>query len=92
MDASIQYQNAKRTVERKLGFYTHLSVFLVVNTGLFLLNLTQGSGRPWAMFPLFGWGIGLLFHGLAVFLHGAKAGWKQRMIDNEMKKPLDAIP
>lgn len=33
-----------------------------------------------------GWGIGLLFHGFAVFLHTPGAAWKERMIENEMKK------
>ncbi len=86
------YRDARRVVERKLGFYTHLSVYTVVNTGLIVLNILLDSGRPFAIFPLFGWGIGLLFHGLAVFLHGSKAAWKQRMIDKEMKRQLDAFP
>ncbi|HEV2608727.1 MAG TPA: 2TM domain-containing protein [Noviherbaspirillum sp.] len=92
MDTSIKYQDAKRVVERKLGFYTHLSVYVIVNTGLIALNIAQDSGRPFAIFPLLGWGIGLLFHGLAVFLHGPKAAWKRRMIDKEMKRQLDALP
>jgi hypothetical protein len=86
MNQTIDYRDAKRHVERKLGFYIHLSVYLAVNTGLITLNILLASAKPWAVFPLLGWGIGLLFHGLAVFLHAPGAAWKQRMIDNELKK------
>lgn len=80
------YRDAKRHVERKIGFYIHLGVYLAVNTGLILLNLTQTPGKIWSVWPLFGWGIGLLFHGLAVFLNTPGVAWKQRMIENELKK------
>lgn len=86
MENTIAYRDAKRHVERKLGFYAHLSVYVIVNTGLIALNLSSGSGKPWALFPLAGWGIGLLFHGLAVSLYAPGAKWKQRMIEKELKK------
>ena len=88
MDNPENYRNARRHVERTLGFYAHLSVYLIVNTGLIALNLASGSGKPWAVFPLLGWGIGLLFHGLAVSLYAPGAKWKQRMIDRELKKRI----
>lgn len=79
------YLDAKRRVERKIGFLIHLAVFVTVNTGLILLNLLLVPGKTWAIWPLSGWGIGLLFHGLTVFLHAPGAAWKQRMIENELK-------
>ncbi|RJG06846.1 hypothetical protein D3870_13295 [Noviherbaspirillum cavernae] len=86
MSDSITHHDAKRHVERKLGFFIHLAVYLTVNGGLLLLNLLIVPGRFWAWAPLFGWGIGLLFHGLAVFLSAPGATWKARMIEQEMKK------
>jgi hypothetical protein len=80
------YRNARRHVERKLGFMTHLAVYVIVNGGLMTFNLTQQPRVLWAVWPILGWGIGLLFHGLAVYLHNPGATWKQRMIDNELKK------
>lgn len=82
----MEYRDAVRHVERRIGFFIHLAVYLVVNTGLMLLNLTLHDGPLWALGPLFGWGIGLLFHGVAVFLHAPGASWKQRMIENELRK------
>lgn len=86
MEDNTNYRDAKRHVDRKIGFFIHLAVYLVVNTGLIVLNVLQTPGKAWAFWPLFGWGIGLLFHGLAVFLNAPGAAWKQRMIENEMNK------
>ena len=80
------YRNARRHVERKIGFYIHLAAYLVVNTGLVLFNLLAVPGKIWAVWPLLGWGIGLLFHGLAIFLNAPGAAWKAHMIENELKK------
>lgn len=78
------YLNATRNVERKIGFFIHLLVYLVVNSVLLTINYRQHIGVPWSFGPLFGWGIGLLVHGLSVFLHTAGAGWRQRMIAKEL--------
>jgi hypothetical protein len=86
METTITYNDARRHVERKIGFFIHLAVYLVVNSGLMLFNLAVVPARLWAVWPLLGWGIGLLFHGLATFLSAPGANWKQRMIENELKK------
>ncbi|MGP1681739.1 MAG: 2TM domain-containing protein, partial [Giesbergeria sp.] len=31
-------------------------------------TLSASSGRHWALFPALGWGLGLLLHGVAVWL------------------------
>lgn len=86
MENTITYRDAKRHVERKLGFFIHLAVYLVVNCGLMLFNFLVVPQKLWAFWPLLGWGIGLLFHGLATFLSAPGAAWKQRMIENELNK------
>ncbi|MFJ2988567.1 2TM domain-containing protein [Collimonas sp. NPDC087041] len=80
------YLDAQRQVERKIGFFVHLTIYLIINSGLVLLNFLHNPGRPWALGPLLGWGIGLLFHGLAVFLNAPGAQWKRRMIERELDK------
>jgi nitrate reductase gamma subunit len=77
---------ATRHVERKIGFTLHATIYLLVNIGLLGFNLMATPQVMWSFGPLFGWGIGLLFHGFAVFLRAPGASWKQRMIDHEMKK------
>jgi hypothetical protein len=49
------------------GFYTHLTIYVIVNGSLLALNLLAG-GPAWAVWPLIGWGLGLAAHGIAVFL------------------------
>jgi hypothetical protein len=86
MEETNNYRDAKRHVERKLGFFIHLAVYVVVNSGLILLNLSQQHRVFWALAPLLGWGIGLLFHGAAVFLGAPGRTWKRRMIEKELER------
>ncbi len=78
MESTFIYREAKRRVERKIGLYTHAAVYVVVNASLVLLNLFIHPGKWWSLAPLFGWGIGLLFHASAVLLKETQSGWKQR--------------
>ncbi len=75
---------ATRHVNRKLGFLMHLAIYVVVNAGLLSFNFLVTPHRPWALAPLLGWGIGLLFHALSVFLNAPGARWKQRLVEKEM--------
>ncbi len=47
------------------GFFQHLVPYLLVNGMLVTLNLLT-THFPWALFPMFGWGIGLVCHFMAV--------------------------
>ena len=59
-------KQARRRVKLKTGFFIHLSVYVLVNLGLAAANLAAG-GRPWHLWPLAGWGLGLAIHGLVTF-------------------------
>lgn len=52
----------------KKDFYWHLSVYVVVNIGLIVINLASSPDTIWFIWPLFGWGIGVTFHALSVFI------------------------
>jgi 2TM domain len=74
------FKAAMERAEQLQGFYTHLLVYLVVNAGLFLINLlSRGEdGGWWFYWPLAGWGIGLLIHGLTTFTGLFSEDWKAR--------------
>lgn len=55
------------------GFLIHLAAFLAVNAVLIAINLTLDPSDLWFIWPLFGWGIGIGAHGLALFLHSHEA-------------------
>ncbi|NWJ47537.1 MAG: 2TM domain-containing protein [Chloroflexi bacterium] len=85
------YRQAERRVKAKVGFYWHLASYLVVNgllIGIYLLTALAASGLyyPWFIWPLAGWGIGLVFNFLAVFIFGDGTYNTNRMIDEEMRK------
>jgi hypothetical protein len=80
------YQKAKKRVEAKIGFYTHLAVYAGVNILLIIINLITSSRYLWFKWPLIGWGIGVFFHALAVFAFTQGSSIKERMIQKEMQK------
>jgi uncharacterized membrane protein len=75
---------ARRRAGMKFGFFIHLSVFIAVNTLLFVINQQATPGYTWFPFPLGGWAIGLSIHGLAVYL--SDSGLRERMIEDELRK------
>jgi hypothetical protein len=61
-----------RLKRRKVGFYSHLSTYLIVNTALLLIN-NFTPGPWWFQWSVLGWGIGLAFHFKALFFpHGKR--------------------
>lgn len=80
------YEAARRRVEAKLGFYIHLVVYLAVNTLLVALNLMYSPQYLWFFWPLFGWGIGICFHALGIFVFPSGSPVKERMIQRELER------
>lgn len=78
------HKAAKKRVDLKMGFYTHLLVFVLVNSGLFLLNGMVGGGR-WHFFPLYGWGLGLAIHGIVTFFALNGMGLRDKMMAQEIE-------
>jgi hypothetical protein len=67
---------AQQRAGRKIGWYIHALVFLAVNTGLAFLSVY--NGRQFVLGTSIGWGLGLLVHGLFVFVLPAGSGWRKR--------------
>ncbi len=88
MENQEAYQRAKRRAEAKIGFYIHLAVYVGVNILLIIINLSTSPQYIWFKWPLLGWGIGLFFHGMSIFVFSGKKfkGIKEKMIEKEMKR------
>lgn len=80
------YERAKDRVEKKIGFMIHVGIFVIVNAGLITLNLTRSPEKIWFIWPLVGWGAGLLLHAIKVFGSGSATNWKEKMIEKEQSK------
>ena len=83
-----EYRSALCRVRQLRGFYTHLSVYLAVNAGVLVINLISSPARLWVVWPLAGWGIGLLIHAAGVFLGGSFLGaeWERRKVEELMDR------
>jgi len=64
-----------RLKRRKVGFYSHLSSYLIINAALLLIN-NFTPGPWWFQWSVFGWGIGLAFHLKAIFFPRGKRSEK----------------
>lgn len=87
----IKYQEAVKRVKKIKGFYSHLLVFIVINTMIVITNANNSTEDFWrwqtfstALF----WGIGLAAHGLSVFLPSFMMGsdWEERKIKELIDK------
>lgn len=67
MDEHEKAARAAKQVEALTGFYIHFIVFVFVIAVLFVANWLATPGVWWVQWPLLGWGIGVVAHGLVVF-------------------------
>jgi hypothetical protein len=75
---------ARRRASIKLGWYIHATVYIAVNA--LLAAISASSGRHWAIFPFFGWGIGLAVHGLVVFFATGGGGFHEKLVQQERER------
>jgi Zn-dependent peptidase ImmA (M78 family) len=54
--------------QQRKGFKSHLFTFMAINGFLVILNLVVSPGYFWAIYPMLGWGLGLLLHGIKVYI------------------------
>jgi hypothetical protein len=83
--AAFREREAKM-IQRRRVFILHLSIYLSANVFLFVVWLMTGRGYPWFIFPIFGWGIGLVAHFVtALFL----ADPQEIVLEREQRRQLD---
>lgn len=80
-DSEGKYQRALQRVKKLKDFYSHLTIYLIFVCVFVWLNL-HSSSFPWAIFPIAGWGIGVLGHAADTFGYNIFFGkdWEQRKI------------
>ena len=65
--AAFREREARQILKRR-AFYLHLAVYVAVQVTLVGIWALAGAGYPWFLFPIMGWGIGLVAHGATAFL------------------------
>lgn len=83
-----RYNKAKKRVEAIKGFYGNLTSYIVVNIGLLIINLMTSPNELWFYWPMIGWGIGVVIHGMKVYNYLPFLGkdWEERKMKEFMDK------
>lgn len=77
---------ARRRAGAKMGWYLHATVYVLVNLLLVAISRYGFGHRPWSVFPVLGWGIGLALHGLSVFVLGKGSALREGMVARERER------
>ena len=87
-----RYQRAKDRVEKMKGFYVHAAIYAIFVVFFIYLNV-QSTGFPWALFPIGGWGLGVLGHANEAFEYSFFFGkkWEQRKIMEILREEEEFI-
>lgn len=72
------HQQAETRVER--GFWIHLACYVLVVSGLAILNFTRNPDNLWVMWVAGGWGIGIAAHAFAFFTS------REKLVDRAMER------
>lgn len=76
---------AKRRVQARMGFVVHASIYAVMNIGMALIWFLGGRGYPWFLWPLFGWGMGVVAHAITLVI-GPDTAHERRAIEREVHR------
>jgi len=87
---SNDYERAKQKVKKKKEFMEHLNSYLGVMVLLFVINvfIARGGGL-WFIYPMMGWGVGLLIHYLSVFGFPGVSPLDEEWEENEIRREME---
>lgn len=83
-DEQIAYEKASKRVKELKDFYGNLISYCVFVPFLFFINYRTSPNYWWAFWPMLGWGIGVISHGIKVF--GISSNWEEKQIRKYMQK------
>jgi len=71
-------------------FWSHAVTYVAVNAMLVAINLVTDTRELWFIYPLLGWGLGLLVHAVRVFellpLFGPE--WEKRQVEKRLGRKI----
>ncbi|NJO79319.1 MAG: 2TM domain-containing protein [Cyanobacteria bacterium RM1_2_2] len=65
-EQKLKQRQAVQHSRRQLGFKLHLIPYLAISILLVFINLKTTPRYFWSVFPILGWGVGVLGHGMCV--------------------------
>lgn len=83
-DLALRERAVKRLKKRR-DFYGHILVYLLVNTFLVVIwAVTSPGGFFWPVFPLVGWGIGVVMNAWDVF-------WAEEVSEDRIQREMEHL-
>jgi hypothetical protein len=83
-DLALRERAVKRLKKRR-DFYGHILVYLLVNTFLIVIwAVTSPGGFFWPVFPLVGWGIGVVMNAWDVF-------WAEEVSEDRIQREMEHL-
>jgi uncharacterized ion transporter superfamily protein YfcC len=76
---------AIKRLKAKNDFRVHLVVYLAVNAMLVLVWAVTSMGYFWPIWPMAGWGIGLVIHGYTVY-------WGSVFTEEQIQREMKSLP
>jgi|WetSurMetagenome_2_1015567.scaffolds.fasta_scaffold176986_2 two-component system, LytTR family, sensor kinase len=70
MDQQELYYKVKERVKRIKAFYEHLFVYIVIVSGVTIINFLDSPDDLWFYYPIIIWGIIVIAHAIKVFGKG----------------------
>ncbi|MRX68267.1 histidine kinase [Flavobacterium resistens] len=83
-----RYYEAQKRVKEIKEFYQHLTVFLLCNPIVIVVNLMTSPGYLWFIWSLLGWGFAIVMHAMKVFRISPAFSkeWEERKIRELLEK------
>lgn len=78
------YERAQKRVKEIKSFYSNLISYCIIIPFLIIINLITSSKSIWFYYPMLGWGIGVIAHGMSVFAIGKN--WEDKKIREILEK------
>ncbi|OUS01994.1 histidine kinase [Flavobacteriales bacterium 33_180_T64] len=80
------YVRARKHVQEVKEFYYSLISYVVVIPFLIFINYKTSWSFQWFWFPMFGWGMGVIFHAYKVYVNDGVLGrnWERKKIEKFM--------
>lgn len=83
-DHDKSYERAQKRVKEIKSFYSNLISYCIIIPFLIIINLMTSPDNIWFYFPMLGWGIGVVAHGMSVFAIGKS--WEEKKIREILEK------
>ena len=83
-----RYYEAQKRVKEIREFYEHLTVYLLCNPIVIVVNLMTSPGYLWFIWCVLGWGFAIVMHALKVFRISPifNKDWEERKIKEILEK------